>query len=129
MEESCSNDFLSAHGTAALNNAGKKAAEDGDPELIAMNNTASMSAFYPAVSQKHSAKIKQKIKSYALSEYKKKLPQNMRAYAETLAFEKFHIFDANRNGNLEAAKAYCTVGEICTELKEVFGEFKEPAFF
>lgn len=30
---------------------------------------------------------------------------------------------------VDAAKVYCTVGEICAELKEVFGEFKEPAFF
>lgn len=106
VEESCSNDFLSAHGTAALNSAGKKAAEDGEPELIAMNNSASLSAFYPSVSQKRAAKIKQTIKNAALSEYKKKLPQKLRPYANTLKFEKFQIFDGDSDGNLEATAAF-----------------------
>lgn len=106
IDESCSNDFLSAHGSAALNSAGKKAAEDGEPELIAMNNTASLAGFYPAISQKRAAKIKQKIKNAALTEYKKKLPQKMRVYANTLKFEKFHIFDGDRDGNLEASAAF-----------------------
>jgi methylmalonyl-CoA mutase N-terminal domain/subunit len=30
---------------------------------------------------------------------------------------------------IEAVKAYATVGEICGSLKEVFGEYKEPAIF
>jgi methylmalonyl-CoA mutase N-terminal domain/subunit len=30
---------------------------------------------------------------------------------------------------IDAVKAYATVGEICEALKEVFGEYKEPAFF
>jgi methylmalonyl-CoA mutase N-terminal domain/subunit len=30
---------------------------------------------------------------------------------------------------IDAVKAYATVGEICGVLKEVFGEYKEPAFF
>lgn len=30
---------------------------------------------------------------------------------------------------VEASKAYCTVGEMASEMKDVFGEFKEPAFF
>ncbi len=121
VEESCSNDFLSAHGTAALNNAGKKAAEDGEPELIAMNNTASMSVFYPAVSQKVAVKIKQKIKASALSEYKKKLSQKLRAYAGTLAFEKFQIFDGDKDGNLEASAAF-----IITDPPDRRGEKEGP---
>ncbi len=30
---------------------------------------------------------------------------------------------------IDAVKAYATVGEICSTLKEVFGEYKEPALF
>ncbi len=42
--------------------------------------------------------------------------------------------DAIENKNLmpsiiEAVKEYCTVGEIISALKEVYGEFKEPIFF
>lgn len=106
IDESCSNDFLSAHGTAMLNGSGKKAAEDGEPELIAMNNAASLTGFYPTVSYKRAAKIKQKIKNAALTEYKKKLPQKLRAHAGTLAIEKLQIFDADKDGNLEASAAF-----------------------
>ncbi len=42
--------------------------------------------------------------------------------------------DAQNNKNLmpaviAAVKEYCTVGEIVTAIKEVYGEFKEPIFF
>ena len=41
---------------------------------------------------------------------------------------------AGRDGNLmplivDAVKAYCTVGEISDVLREVWGEFRQPAVF
>ena len=30
---------------------------------------------------------------------------------------------------LDCARCYCTEGEIINELKEVFGEYREPPFF
>ena len=29
---------------------------------------------------------------------------------------------------LEAVNAYCTLGEICGVMREVFGEYQEPSF-
>jgi methylmalonyl-CoA mutase N-terminal domain/subunit len=41
---------------------------------------------------------------------------------------------AGSSGNLmypilDAARAYATLGEMCDALREVFGEYDEPAFF
>ncbi|MGD0075717.1 MAG: methylmalonyl-CoA mutase family protein, partial [Candidatus Binataceae bacterium] len=57
---------------------------------------------------------------------------NARVERALANLKRLAAMSASESGNLmphlvEAVSAYATVGEICTTLREVWGEFKEPA--